>query len=61
MPPGAYLAISLAALLCGYLLYGRLMARLMRPDNARPTPACTMADGVDYVKMPPRASFSSSC
>ncbi|BFR47784.1 carbon starvation protein A [Nitratidesulfovibrio sp. HK-II] len=57
MPPGAYLAISLAALLCGYLLYGRLMARLMRPDNARPTPACTMADGVDYVKMPAKSVF----
>lgn len=57
MPPGAYLAISLAALVCGYLLYGRLMVRLMRPDNARPTPACTMADGVDYVKMPAKSVF----
>ncbi len=57
MPPGAYLLISLAALICGYLLYGCVMTRLMRPDNARPTPACTMADGVDYVKMPAKSVF----
>lgn len=57
MPPVAYLAISLAALIGGYLVYGRAVARLMQPDSARPTPACAKADGVDYVRMPARTVF----
>ncbi len=44
-------AISLLALVLGYVLYGRFVERVFSPDN-RPTPAVTMADGVDYVAMP---------
>jgi len=38
-------------LVLGYFLYGALMDRAIRPDPARPTPAYTQADGVDYVPM----------
>ena len=42
--------ISLVALLLGYLIYGRIVERIFAPDD-RPTPAETMADGVDFVPM----------
>ncbi|MDO4269589.1 MAG: carbon starvation protein A [Eubacteriales bacterium] len=42
---------ALALLLIGYLTYGKLMERILGPDE-RPTPAVSMADGVDYVEMP---------
>ncbi len=44
--------ISLAALILGYLLYGRFVEKTFGPDPSRPTPAVSMADGVDYVPMP---------
>ena len=43
--------ISLIALIVGYLVYGKMVERLFGPDN-RPTPAVSMADGVDYVPLP---------
>ena len=43
--------LSLAALVVGYLVYGRLVERIFAPDD-RPTPAVSMADGVDYVVLP---------
>ena len=43
--------ISLVALVLGYLVYGAVMERLMRPDD-RETPAVRLADGVDYVALP---------
>jgi len=33
----------------GYLIYGRLLARLFDLRADRPTPACAINDGVDYV------------
>ena len=42
---------ALALLLAGYFLYGRLVEKVFRPTDD-PTPAVTMADGVDYVEMP---------
>lgn len=44
--------ISLAALVVGYLLYGKLIEKIYGPDAARTTPAITKADGVDYVPLP---------
>ena len=41
--------ISLAVLIGGYLIYGRVAERVFGADPARATPAVTMADGVDYV------------
>ena len=43
--------VSLVALVLGYLIYGAIVERLMRPDD-RPTPAVRLADGVDYVALP---------
>jgi carbon starvation protein CstA len=43
--------ISLVALVLGYLVYGAIMTRVMRPDD-RETPAIRLADGVDYVALP---------
>ena len=43
--------VSIFALIIGYLLYGRFVERVFKPDN-RPTPAISKADGVDYVTMP---------
>ena len=43
--------VSLIALVLGYLIYGAVMERVMRPDD-RETPALRLADGVDYVALP---------
>lgn len=43
---------SLALLLVGYLVYGKVVERVMGPDDSRPTPAAALADGVDFVEMP---------
>ena len=43
--------LSLFALVIGYFIYGRIVERIFSPDN-RPTPAVSMADGVDYVVLP---------
>lgn len=43
------LGASLATLLLGYLVWGRLAERWAGVDPARPTPAVTKADGRDFV------------
>ena len=42
----------LAALLLGYRVYGRMIARVFDLDDARQTPAHERNDGVDYVPAP---------
>ncbi len=44
--------ISLAALILGYIFYGRLVERVFSPDSTRQTPAFSKTDGVDFVPMP---------
>lgn len=44
--------VCLAVLLSGYFFYSRYAERVFGADKARPTPAVTMADGVDYVPLP---------
>jgi len=44
--------ISLAALIVGYVLYGRFVEKMFGPDPSRLTPAVTKADGVDFIPMP---------
>ncbi len=44
--------ISVVALILGYLLYGKFVERVFRPDPARQTPAVTQADGIDYIPLP---------
>ena len=51
--------IALIALIVGYVLYGRFINRIFVPDN-RPTPAVSMADGVDYIVLPPWKLFNVS-
>lgn len=43
--------VALLALIVGYFLYGKFIERIFQPDD-RPTPAISMADGVDYIAMP---------
>ena len=44
--------ISLAALILGYIFYGKFVAKVFMPESGRPTPAYSKADGVDYVPLP---------
>ncbi len=41
--------VSAAVLGAAYLLYGRFLARRLRLDDSRPTPAVTVNDGQDFV------------
>jgi len=43
--------ISIAALILGYIIYGRIVERLFGADSSRITPANSRADGMDYVPM----------
>ena len=43
--------LGIAFLLLGYLIYGRIVERILGPDD-RPTPAVAAPDGVDCVPMP---------
>jgi len=43
--------LSIVALIVGYLVYGKFIEKVFGIDNSRPTPAVTLADGVDYVPM----------
>ena len=43
--------ISFFALIIGYIVYGRFVEKVFGPDD-RPTPAVSMADGVDYIVLP---------
>ncbi len=52
MPNYMYFLLATAALIVGYIVYGAFVAKVFGADPNRPTPAKTMADGVDYVEMP---------
>ena len=43
--------ISLLALIVGYIIYGRFVERIFRPDG-RLTPAIAKSDGVDFIPLP---------
>ena len=49
-------AVSLAVLLIGFMVYGKLAERVFGPDD-RPTPAIAINDGVDCVPMKPWKAF----
>lgn len=44
--------ISIVMLLLGYIVYGRIIERVMRPDKQAVTPAIRLNDGVDYIPLP---------
>ena len=46
---------SILVLAAGYFTYGRVVTRWLKLDDTKPTPACEMQDGVDYV--PAKASL----
>jgi carbon starvation protein CstA len=52
MPNVVYFLLALAALLLGFFVYSRVIEGLFGANYDRPTPAHTMADGVDYVVLP---------
>ncbi len=47
------LLVAAVVLVCGYLFYGKWLAKSWGIDPSKPTPAHEMADGVDYVAAPP--------
>ncbi len=51
------LVLSLTALVAGYFLYGRRVARILGVDPNQPTPATRINDGVDYVPTKPAVLF----
>lgn len=57
MPSWMYFVLALAGLLAGYCVYGAIVEKVFGPDPNRPTPACKMPDGVDYVEMSPTRCF----
>jgi len=57
MPNFVYFFLAVAALLLGYFVYGTFVEKMFGVDHSRPTPAKSMADGVDYVEMHPAKVF----
>lgn len=49
--------ISVALLIAGYLIYGKIVDAIFEPDAQRATPAATHNDGVDFVEMKPWKIF----
>lgn len=45
-------SLALLLLIGGYIFYGKYVAKVFGADSSRPTPVHTMADGVDFVKLP---------
>ena len=45
-------SIALILLITGYVIYGKYVDRLFKPDSSRKTPAVTKADGVDFIPLP---------
>lgn len=52
MPGYMWFILAVITLLLGYIIYGKIVEKVFGVDENRPTPANTMADGVDYVVMP---------
>lgn len=51
------LLISMAALILGYIIYGKFVDKVFAPDTKRLTPATLKADGIDYVPLPAWKAF----
>lgn len=57
MPNVVYFFIAVAALVIGFVVYGKIVEKLFGADQTRPVPCDKMADGVDYIKMPTAKVF----
>ena len=51
------LLVSIALLIAGYLIYSRIIERVVQFDTPRKTPAIKHPDGVDYVPLKPWRIF----
>lgn len=49
--------LSVVALIVGYIVYGKFVAKVFGVDKNRPTPAIEMEDGVDYIPIDWKRSF----
>lgn len=49
--------ICLVVLILGYVIYSKIIERLVKVDPARITPAISLKDGIDYVPMKPWRIF----
>ena len=45
-------SLALILLIAGYFIYGKFVSKVFGEDPKRTTPVHTMADGVDFVKLP---------
>jgi len=45
--------LAMLIFLLGYRFYGRFLGRHLELDDSRPTPACQINDGIDYVPAKP--------
>lgn len=50
--------VSIIALILGYVIYGRFIAKFFGASSSIATPAKRMADGVDYIPMKPWKIFT---
>lgn len=57
MPSFVYFLLAVGALVTGFAIYSRVVEKMFGADPSRKTPAETMADGVDYIKLPPWKIF----
>ena len=46
------LLVSIACLIAGYFIYGKVVEKVFGPDPSAKTPAYTKQDGIDYIPMP---------
>lgn len=49
--------LSVIALILGYIFYGKVAEKIFGMDDTRPTPATTMADGVDFLPVKTGRAF----
>lgn len=52
MPRYMWFILATIGLIVGYIIYGKIIEKIFKPDPNRKTPAVVLADGVDYVVMP---------
>jgi len=50
-------SLSIIALILGYVFYGKIVEKIFGADNSKPTPAISMADGVDFVPINTKKAF----
>ena len=57
MSGSLFFFLCIGLLIGGYVFYGAFVDKVFGPDENRPVPAHTMADGMDFVELPPWKIF----